>query len=466
MAWQRTQTHFLALSPAALWEVLRDPARVPEWHRAIASLRPHEVPASAGTLLDLVPAGNLIGPIHAATAPPAVLTRVEKGSSVTWRQPQPGGHLLVDWSVREVPGGSELTQRVSVSGAASAVFERTAARPIASNFAENCARLYTLAGGAATQQLRVVIAGGHGFLGARAAADLFCRGHEVVILTRSVRTDSPYTQIRWDGKTQGPWSTSLYRAGRNTAVLNLAGELVDLPPTESNIALLRNSRVDSTRALVDASRAAPAPLAAFLQSSTTAIFADAGEQRLTEGSALPTGARALPQMTGVARPWEEAAAGASAERLNILRTSLVFEQESPLVDRLSLLAGVGLGGPVAGGEQWVSWIHLSDWLRVVRAALGLEENLLLPGGIIHLAAPHPVRNREMMAALRAKVAPGPLRRFSLPTPRPVLAAGAVVLNTDPALGTTGRHVTSTVLAEAGFEFEYPDFETALGQILD
>ncbi|WP_336245021.1 DUF1731 domain-containing protein [Paeniglutamicibacter quisquiliarum] len=240
---------------------------------------------------------------------------------------------------------------------------------------------------------------------------------------------------------------------------------MDLPPTAANIARLRSSRVDSTRALVDASRAAPAPLAAFLQASTTAIFADAGERRITEDSALPTGAAALPQMTGVARPWEEAAAGANTERLNILRTSLVFEQESPLVDRLSLLAGVGLGGPVAGGEQWVSWIHLADWLRIVRAALGLEGELSLPGGVIHLAAPHPVRNREMMAALREKIAPGPLRRFSLPTPRPVLAAGAVVLHTDPALGTSGRHVTSKVLAEAGFEFEFPDFEDALGRIL-
>ncbi|MFL4476382.1 SRPBCC family protein [Paeniglutamicibacter sp. MACA_103] len=465
MAWQRTQTHFLALPPATLWEVLRDPARVPEWHRSIARLRPHDVPARAGTLLDLLPAGNIMGRIHGATAPPAVLTHLEEGTSLTWRQPQPGGHLLLSWSLREVAGGTELTQRVSVTGSASAVFARFGGKPIASNFAEHCARLYALAGGTATQKLRIVIAGGHGFLGARAAADLFCRGHEVVILTRNVRADSPFTQVRWDGKNQGPWSTSLYRAGRETAVLNLAGELVDLPPTEANIARLRDSRVDSTRALVDASNAAPLPLAAFLQSSTTAIFSDAGEQRITEDSPLPTGAKALPQMTGVARPWEEASAGANAQRLNILRTSLVFEQESPLVDRLSLLAGVGLGGPVAGGEQWVSWIHLADWLRIVRAALGLEGEAPIPGGVIHLAAPHPVRNREMMAALRAKLAPKPLQRLSLPTPRPVLAAGAVVLHTDPALGTTGRHVTSRVLADVGFEFEFPDFEAALGRIL-
>ena len=81
-----------------------------------------------------------------------MLTHLEEGTSITWRQPQPGGHLLVGWSLREVPGGTELTQRVSVAGAASALFAQTAAKPIASDFAENCARLYTLAGGTATQE--------------------------------------------------------------------------------------------------------------------------------------------------------------------------------------------------------------------------------------------------------------------------------------------------------------------------
>ncbi|GAA1498003.1 DUF1731 domain-containing protein [Paeniglutamicibacter kerguelensis] len=461
MAWQRTQTQFFALPVSALWEVLKDPARVPEWNPAIARLDPRTQPATAGTEIDLVPTGDVIGPIHAKTAAPAVITRIDEGSSLTWRQPQPGGYLLVRWSLSEVSGGCELTQLVSVSGLASPLFAQTAAKPIAGNFAQNCARLYTLAGGTETRDLRVVIAGGHGFLGSRAAADLHCRGHQVTVLTRTVRKDSPYRQLPWDGKTQGPWAGALYAQGRPTAVLNLAGELVDLPPTPENIKRLRSSRVDSTRALVEASSALPRPLAAFLQSSTTAIFADAGEQRLTESSALPTGTRALPQMTGVARPWEEAVAGANAERVNILRTSLVFEQESPLVDRLSLLAQAGLGGPVAGGRQWVSWIHLADWLRIVRACLGLGEDPALPEGVINLAAPNPVRNTEMMSLLRARVAPGVLKKFGLPTPKPVLAAGAVLLHTDPALGTTGRYVTSEVLEAAGFEFEHPTFAGAL-----
>lgn len=464
MAWQRTQTQFFALPASALWEVLKDPARVPEWNHAIARLQPHGHPVVAGTKLDLVPAGEPLGTIHAKTAPPAVVTRCAANLGFDWRQPQPGGHLLVEWSLREVAGGCELTQRVSVAGPASALFAQTAAKPIAAHFAQNCARLYTLAGGQETQELRVVIAGGHGFLGSRAAADLHCRGHQVTVLTRSMHQASPYRQLPWDGRSQGAWTSSLHADRHETAVLNLAGELVDLPPTPKNIARLRSSRVDATRALVDASNSQPKPLAAFLQASTTAVFADAGEQRLTETSALPTGTAALPQMTGVAGPWEEAVEGANAKHVNILRTSLVFERESPLVDRLSLLAQTGLGGPVAGGHQWVSWIHLADWLRIVRVCLGLEEGLEVPSGVINLAAPHPVRNAEMMAALRARVAPGVMKKIALPTPAPVLAAGAVLLHTDPALGTTGRHVTSQVLADAGYEFSYPEFDGALGAV--
>ena len=466
MAWQRTQTQFFALPASAIWEVLKDPARVPQWNHAIAQLKPRAYPVADGTKLELIPAGEPIGTIHAKTAPPATVTKIENEQSLTWVQQQPGGHLLVRWSLEQVTGGTLLTQHVSVSGLVSVLFAQTAAKPIAAHFAQNCARLYTLAGGIETQNLRMVIAGGNGFLGSRAAADLHCRGHHVTVLTRNERPNSPYRQLHWDGKSQGPWASALYTHGKDTAVLNLAGQLVDLPATAANIARLTSSRVDSTRALVDASARLPQPLAAFLQASTTAIYADAHESRLTEDSPLPTGAAALPQMTGVAQPWEQAVDGVKAHHVNILRTSLVFEQESPLVDRLGLLAQVGLGGPVAGGQQWVSWIHLADWLRIIRTCLGLEPGTTIPAGVINLAAPHPVRNKEMMELLRTRLAPGPLKRFSLPTPKPILNAGAVLLRTDPALGLTGRHVTSRVLADAGFSFEHPEFADALRVIFD
>src|SRR5699024_3859949 len=100
-----------------------------------------------------------------------------------------------------------------------------------------------------------------------------------------------------------------------TAVVNLAGRLVDAPPTEANIAELRSSRVQATQTLVRASEQLATPLRRWVQGSTTAIWSDAGEAQVSEATPLPTGAAALPQMTGVAEAWERSVAGAQTEHL-------------------------------------------------------------------------------------------------------------------------------------------------------
>lgn len=465
MAWNRTQQHVLALAPDDVWSIISAPARLPEWNRAVRSLVPeHDGAPVPGTRLAFTPNPPLLGAIHSRTAPDAVVTRNQAGSSFAWRQAQPGGGLLVHWEVTAHDGGTRLTQKVAIEGYASAVFTETAAKPLAAHFAENCARLFRLAGGVTDPARRVVIAGGNGFLGTRLAADLFCRGLDAVILTRTPRPASPFRQVAWDGRSQGTWASELENDAGDVSVVNLAGRLVDVRPTADAIAELRDSRVDATRTLVQASRRLATPLARWVQASTTAIYADAGEQRLTEDSPVPEGATALPQMTGVARPWEEALNGANAAHATILRTAVVLEQESPAFDRLALLARAGLGGPVGSGRQWFSWIHLADWLRIVRAGLGVEPGIELPEGVVIASAPRPVRNAELMRQLRGSVAAGPLKRFGLPTPEPLLKLGAAALRSDPALGLTGRHATSRRLFQAGFAFEYPELDAALAAI--
>ncbi|RZU62610.1 hypothetical protein EV380_2208 [Zhihengliuella halotolerans] len=515
----RTQEHFLALSPEQLWPVLSDLTRLPEWNAAVAAMRPasEDESIARGSRLDLVPLPPLVGAIHARLAPPAVVTEFSPpaehddaaaplapgapAASLAWRQTQPGGGLLVRWelipSTERTTGaagepvevaGTLVRQRVSVDGLLAGVFAETAARPLASRFPENCARLYALAqdatpdlatvpsadagapdpaaSGSPAGQVKIVIAGGTGFLGRQLAADLMCRGHDVVLLTRNPEPTLPFRQAVWDGRTVAEWAGELAAApGQRVAVVNLAGKLVDVRPTAENIAALRSSRVDSTAALVEASRELENPVSAWVQASTTAIYGDAGEELLTEGSAIPTGTTALPQMTGVAEPWEAAAAEARSERLHLLRTSIVLEQECPAFDRLAMLARAGLGGTVGDGRQWFSWIHLADWLSIVRGLLGLTPGLDVPAGVVNAAAPEPVRNRELMRILRGALAPQPLKRRSLNTPAPLLHVGAVALRTDPALGLTGRHVTSRVLADAGFEFRYPDLPAAIGEIV-
>ena len=163
-------------------------------------------------------------------------------------------------------------------------------------------------------------------------------------------------------------------------------------------------------------------------------------------------------MAGVARAWEAAVSGANTERLVTLRTGIVLDNDTPALDRLWSLARWGLGGRVGPGTQWVSWIHIEDWLAIVRA-------MLLPAGpvvagVVHATGPRPVRNAELMASLRRSVG----RPAALPTPAALARLGAVMLRTDPALALTGRRAVPGRLLDRGFEFRHPDLDEALAHL--
>ena len=167
-------------------------------------------------------------------------------------------------------------------------------------------------------------------------------------------------------------------------------------------------------------------------------------------------------MAGVARAWEEAAAGAHTARQVILRTSIAFDRDTPALDRLVRLTRFGLGGRIASGRQWISWLHIDDWLAIARWSLGVDELAAPPpSGVLLATAPNPVRNAELMATLRRRLHRPP----APPTPERLLRLGALLLRTDPALALTGRRVVSRRLAEAGFEFRHPHLDGAVADLL-
>lgn len=485
MTWQRTLRHYFAIPADELWEIVGDPTRWPAWSGAVRSftlepVQPHEYAeapvshtaavaevqaeqVSPGQRGHYLPARGWAAALHGRTAGPLRITEVEPGSSLGFEQPAPVGGTRVRWTLLDHPGGgTTLEQQVTVTGPMTPAIVASLGADLVADWPLAVVRLHRMLRPQPDPDLlKVVIAGGSGTLGRSLGADLATRGHEVVLLTRQVNRDIPHRQVVWDGATVGPWADELARDPARTALVNLAGRLVDARPTGANVADLRTSRVRPTRALVAASRQLETPLARWVQGSTTAIWSDAGEARLTESSPLPAGPDALPQMTGVARPWEEAAEGAHAEHRTILRTSIVLQNGSPAFDRLTSLTRAGLGGRVGSGQQWFSWIHLQDWLSLVRAALGLEPEVDLPDGILIAAAPNPVRNHELMATLRARLG----RPAAPPTPAPLVRLGSIALRTDPALGLTGRHVTSGVTTEAGFEFAYPTLDGALWDLV-
>jgi uncharacterized protein len=298
--------------------------------------------------------------------------------------------------------------------------------------------------------VKVVIAGGTGSVGRRLADDFASRGDDVAILTRSPGPDIDHRQVRWDGRTAGPWAAELEGA----IVVNLAGELVDRRPTANNVALLRRSRVEPTKALVEASSRLETRPPLWLQMSTLAIYGDAGQAVIDEQHPVADGP---PQMAGVARPWEQAVQGAATDRLVIMRTGIVLDHGTPAFDRLAQLTKLGLGGRITTGEQWISWIHVDDFRRAVRFIRHHEQL----AGIVHVTAPNPIQNRDMMAALRH----GLRRPWSPPTPNPLVHLGALLMRSDPALALTGRRCVPKRLLDTGFEFNHPNFEAALKDLV-
>jgi uncharacterized protein (TIGR01777 family) len=298
--------------------------------------------------------------------------------------------------------------------------------------------------------MKVVLAGGSGALGRRIAADLSSRGDEVVVLTRRPDKNAPHREVDWDGATAGPWVRELSGA----VVVNLAGEIVDRRPTPDSVQLLTSSRVGPTRALALATSGLNTPPITWLQSSTLAIYGDGGDQVLDETAPVADGP---PQMAGVARAWEAAAHNLCAERVVIMRTGVVFARDTPALDRLAGVTRWGLGGRIANGRQWVSWLHIADFLSVVRELIDTPTL----SGVVHVTSPNPVRNGDLMAALRKVLHRPP----APPTPAFVVRFGSVFLRTDPALALLGRRCVPTRLLDAGFDFQHPNIAEALTDLL-
>lgn len=297
----------------------------------------------------------------------------------------------------------------------------------------------------------VVIAGGSGTLGRALASHLAARGHRVSILTRNPKPNAEFSEIRWNGiDAEESWGSQL----SGSILINLAGELVDRVPTQENIDILERSRVLPTLALASASNRFGAP-SLWLQMSTLAIYGDAGERELTEISRPADGPR---QMAGVAKAWEGAMVAANADRTVVLRTAVVLQPNSPALDRLLTITKRFMGGTVGDGKQWVSWIHIDDFLRAIDFII--EHPSI--SDVLHIASPAPIRNRSMMKALRAEVG----RPWVPPIPKFAIRLGArLFFRTDPQLALTGRRGLPNRLMREGFEFRFPTFEAAIKDLV-
>ena len=298
--------------------------------------------------------------------------------------------------------------------------------------------------------MRIVIAGGTGFLGKPLAAGLSRHGHDVVILTR--RTGSlPAGVLTWqpDG-TAGPWASALEQAD---AIVNLAGApMAESRWNEDRKRELRESRVLATRSLVAAMQAAPARPRVFVSQSGVGYYGPRGDEEIAEHE--PKGGDFVARM---AADWEAEAARAddAGARLVILRTGMVLACDGGALKQMLLPFRLGVGGRLGGGRQFVPWIHRRDWIDLVRWSLVSQA----VRGTLNATAPNPVTNREFTAALARA-----LRRPALLAVPP---AGLRLLFGElaDAVLTGQRAVPHRALA-LGFHFRWPLLEPALRDLLN
>ena len=297
--------------------------------------------------------------------------------------------------------------------------------------------------------MKIVIPGGSGHIGTFLSRALTDAGHEVVVLGRG-------SGVRWDGRTLGPWAAELDGAD---VVVNLAGRSVSCRYTPANLREMMASRVDSARVVGEAIAAADRPPAVWLQMSTATIYAHRFDAPNDERTGVIGGAE--PDVPGywaysveIAKKWEaaQAAADTPATRKVALRTAIVMSGEKGgAFTALRLMARMGLGGPVAGGAQFVSWLHETDFVRAVEFLMTHDL-----AGPVNLAAPNPLPQREFMRVLRAACGVP----FGLPATRWMAEVGALAVRSDTELLLKSRRVVPGRLLDAGFRFEYPTWQEA------
>ena len=296
--------------------------------------------------------------------------------------------------------------------------------------------------------MRIVIAGGSGFLG-RALADIWRNeGHQVKVLTRrpgSLAADD----VRWNPGSGGGWTGALERTD---AVVNLAGEgIADRSWTATRKAAILSSRLTATRALSEAIRACAHPPRIFISASGIGFYGTPGDQPLTEES--PAGSDFL---ATVCQQWErETSAAVGVARIVLLRTGVVLSRDGGALPRMALPFEYFVGGRLGSGRQYMSWVHLKDWAEMVRWALNTNH----VSGPLNVTAPNPVTNAEFTRALATAMH----RPALFPVPAIVLR-GMLGRDMADALLLQGQRALPRKAEMAGFRFRYPTVDAALNAI--
>ena len=302
--------------------------------------------------------------------------------------------------------------------------------------------------------MKIVIAGGSGFIGRPLSESLVQDGHQVTVLSRDpsaarTRLSPSVTIIGWDSRTRGPWEHAVEGAD---AVVNLAGEPVaDARWTPERKQVLRNSRIGTTRLLVQTIMDLPHRPPTLINASAIGYYGPRDPTPVDEHN--PAGSGFLADLCVA---WEKEAMQAEGFGLRVvrLRIGMVLGNDGGALPRMVPPFRFFVGGPVSPGHQWVSWIHRHDLIRLIDWALTDPKVT----GPVNGVAPGAVTMQDFCRMLGRVMG----RPSWLPVPEFVLRLALGELST---LLTTGQRVEPTAALRGGFVFRFPALEPALQEIL-
>jgi uncharacterized protein (TIGR01777 family) len=301
--------------------------------------------------------------------------------------------------------------------------------------------------------VKVLVTGASGLIGSAVCDALLARGDEVVALTRDPsRARATNPTVSWHA-----WEPTLERPPAEAfagvdGVINLLGERIDQRWTEEAKRKIMETRRAGTHNLVQAIEGLEQRPAVLVSQSAVGYYGDRGEAIVDE-----SGANGDSFDSAVTREWEKAAheIDPTGVRLAIVRTGQVLDPRGGMLRELLTPFKLGLGGPIAGGRQYLSWIHIEDEVGILLWALDDPQ----VSGVLNATAPNPATNGEFAKALGKALG----RPAVLPVPGFVLD-----LKFGPEFGKVlrgGQRAVPRRTQDLGYRFRFPDLDAALADLL-
>jgi len=300
--------------------------------------------------------------------------------------------------------------------------------------------------------MKILITGGTGFVGTQLTSRLIQDKHEVTILSRSAKRSGEVPRgmsyLQGDPTQKGSWQEAIKN---HDAAVNLAGASIFAKWTEEHKKAIRESRVSTTRNIVEGIPSRSQKQFTFFSTSAVGYYGFCGDEELTEES--PHGDDFLAR---IALEWEGEALKAKEKgaRVVITRFGIVMGERGGALGQMIPLFKKYIGGPIGSGRQWFSWVHIKDLAEAFSFLLKYPEI----SGPVNVCSPNPVRNKDLAKALG--------RAFHRPSFMP--APGfmiKLVLGEFGSVILEGQRVIPKRLMDSGFTFQYPEIDKALQEIV-